>query len=483
MFARWVETSGMETAPRTSPDPSPPAPPPHGLRVALATLGCRLNEAETASIGQRFVARGYTVVPFGEPADVCVVNSCTVTLEADRKCRQLVRQALKRNPETFVAVVGCYAQVGHEALQRIDGLDLIVGSAEKLNVVELIDERPGKRPAPEVVRPRPSREAFALPSEATEGAARSLRANLKVQDGCDFMCAFCLIPFARGRARSRAVWDIQREAQARLAAGHKELVLTGVNIGTYAHDGRGFTELVEMLERLPGLERLRISSIEPTTVESTLIRHIANSKVLCPHVHIPLQAGSDRVLAAMKRQHTQRDFLALLEEANEHMPDAMLATDLMVGFPGESDADFAETLRVMRESPLVYAHIFRYSERPGTAAARRPASERVAPEVKRERSEALHELSREKFAAWRRRFEGRTVRVLTEQLDTETQTVSGTSDEYLKVRLPLSSMPPSWRSEPLNRLLTARVTAASESSEVVDAWVNETPGHVDTYGK
>lgn len=433
------------------------------LRVSLVTLGCRLNEAESAVIGRRFAARGYDVVPFGEPADVCVVNSCTVTHEADRKCRQVVRQALRRNPDTFVAVVGCYAQIGHEALKQIEGLDLIVGSAEKLNVVDWIDE-PAKRSEPQVVRPRPTRQPFALPlDDAGAGLAAHVRANLKVQDGCDFMCAFCVIPFARGRARSRAFWDVQREAIERIAAGHRELVLTGVNIGTYEHEGRTFLDLVDMLRRLPGLARLRISSIEPTTVGRALIDRIADDDVLCPHLHVPLQAGSDRILAAMKRHHTKRDFLDLIEYAAAKLDRPMLATDLMVGFPGETDADFNETLRVLRDSPLVCAHIFRFSERAGTKAARLP--DKVAPEGKRTRSESLHDVSRAKLAAWRAGLVGRRVRVLTEQVDPEAGAVWGTSDEFAKVALPLASLPADVRTEPVNRLVWAVIEAAPDAPD------------------
>jgi len=396
-------------------------------RASFHTLGCRLNQAETALLSNRFRLRGYEIVAEDEPSDVCVINSCTVTEHAERKCRQLVNQALRRNPHTFVAVVGCYAQVGAEALQRIPGIDLIVGTQDKLRLAELIDD-PVKRPTAQVVRPPLKREPFTIPGTGLPSV--STRANLKIQDGCDFMCSFCIIPFARGRARSRAFEDIRREAMELLAAGHRELVLTGVNIGTYSFAGKTFLEVVKMLLTLPGLERLRLSSIEPTTIPEELIDLMADSAILCPHLHIPAQSGDDGVLAAMKRLYTRREFEDFIARVQRRVPHALIATDLMVGFPGESEAAFRASCDLLQNSALAYAHVFTFSSRPGTAAARYAGHLPAA--VKKERSQRLHEISEAKKLEFYRRFMGHELRVLLEEPD-DANGWLGFSDNYLKV--------------------------------------------------
>ncbi len=420
-------------------------------RASFHTLGCRLNQAETALLSNRFRLRGYEIVAEDEPSDVCVINSCTVTEHADRKCRQLVNQALRRNPHTFVAVVGCYAQVGAEALQRIPGIDLIVGTQDKLRLAELIDD-PVKRPAAKVVRPPLKREPFTIPGTGLPSV--STRANLKIQDGCDFMCSFCIIPFARGRARSRAFEDIRREAMELLAAGHRELVLTGVNIGTYSFAGKTFLEVVKMLLTLPGLERLRLSSIEPTTIPEELIDLMADSAILCPHLHIPAQSGDDGVLAAMKRLYTRREFEDFIARVQRRVPHALIATDLMVGFPGESEAAFRASCDLLQNSALAYAHVFTFSSRPGTAAARYAGHLPAA--VKKERSQRLHEISEAKKLEFYRRFVGREVRVLLEERSGAGSWL-GFSDNYIKVEV---------RGAPLaeNQLVRARVDGVQRGS-------------------
>ena len=397
------------------------------LKASFYTLGCRLNQAETGLISNSFRERGYELVDFGEPADVCVINSCTVTEQADAKCRQVVRQVLKKNPDTFVAVVGCYAQTGVEALKQIDGIDLIVGNQDKFQLVDLIDE-PAKRPEPQVVRSKFTRTPFTLPVYGTD--LPTTRANLKIQDGCDFMCSFCVIPFARGRARSRAFWDIQREAIRLIEAGYKEIVLTGVNIGTYRYEDKTFVDVVKMLLTLPGLGRLRISSIEPTTIDPELIELMADAPQFCPHLHVPVQSGSNTVLRAMKRLYTADEFLRFIEQVYRRVPDVMIGTDIMVGFPGETEADFQDSCTLLQDSPLAYAHVFTYSERQGTASTR--LNGKVAPKVKKERSRTIHRISEQKKAAFYRRMVGRKVRVLTEEKD-ESGRWLGFTDNYVRV--------------------------------------------------
>ncbi len=400
------------------------------LKASFHTLGCRLNQAETALISNRFRAQGYDVVEGGAASDVCVINSCTVTEGADSKCRQLVRQVLRRNPNTFVAVVGCYAQIGAEALKQIAGIDLIVGTQDKLRVLDFIDE-PLKLPQPRVVRSRMSKEPFTIAPTALDAAgAPTTRANLKIQDGCDFMCGFCVIPFARGRARSRAFWDIQREAVQLLEAGHQELVLTGVNIGTYAFEDKTFFDVVKMLLTLPALKRLRLSSIEPTTIPLELIDLMADSEVLCPHLHIPAQSGDDSVLAAMKRLYSRREFESFITHAHRRVPHALIATDIMVGFPAETETAFEASCDLLINSPLAYAHVFTYSEREGTAATK--LASKISSQKKKARSARLHELSERKKQQFYEQFLGKTLRVLTEEQEADGRW-AGHSDNYVKV--------------------------------------------------
>jgi len=430
------------------------------LKASFHTLGCRLNQAETALIGNTFRQKGYELVEFGEPSDVCVINSCTVTEQADSKCRQLVRQVLRKNPATFVAVVGCYAQIGSEALRKVDGIDLIVGTQDKLRVSDFIDD-PVKLPEPLVVKNKMTKAPFTIATDGT--AAPTTRANLKIQDGCDFMCSFCVIPFARGRARSRAFWDIQREAMQLIEAGHKEIVLTGVNIGTYQFEDKTFLDVVKMLLTVPELKRLRISSIEPTTIPHELIDLMADSNVLCPHLHIPVQSGDDHILSAMKRLYTTAEYLQFLEYAVKCVPDILIGTDIMIGFPDENDTAFQASCDLLNDSPLAYAHVFTFSERGGTAATK--LKNKIPPAIKKARSAELHRISEEKKRRFYSRFLGRKLRVLTEEQNEFGQWI-GFTDNYIKVATQSENLSP-------NALATVRL--ASVSGETV---VGEMVGEV-----
>jgi len=400
------------------------------MKATFYTLGCRLNQAETSLIANSFAQNGYDVVGNNEKADVCVINSCTVTDQADAKCRQLVRQVLRRNPETYVAVVGCYAQIGATALKAIDGIDLIIGTEEKMNVANYITA-PTKRDTPLVIRGKMTKTPFTIGVKSD--FLPTTRANLKIQDGCNFMCSFCVIPFARGRARSRDFADIQREAGELIAFGAKELIITGVNIGTYSFEQKGILEVVEMLLDVPGLERLRISSIEPTTIPDALLDLMAHSEKLCSHLHIPIQSGSDSVLTGMRRLYNVDEFSEFVNRAARKVPDILIGTDIMVGFPGESDAMFKESCQYFVDSPLAYAHIFTYSERSGTLAAR--SQDKVDARVKKERSRYLHQISEQKKKAFYQKFLGKQLRVLTEETDRGGRWL-GFSDNYIKVAIP-----------------------------------------------
>ncbi|WP_455245947.1 tRNA (N(6)-L-threonylcarbamoyladenosine(37)-C(2))-methylthiotransferase MtaB [Petrachloros mirabilis] len=421
-------------------------------RASLHTLGCRLNQAETAVLESRLRRDGYKVVEFGEPTDLLVVNTCTVTDEAERTCRYIIRKTLKHSPEAFVAVTGCYAQTGARELRTIPGIDLIVGNQFKWDLPSYLPPPQAlkKQPIPELLHSKSiDRGDFFLPYL---GEPNSTRALLKIQDGCNVMCSFCLIPFARGRERSRIVSDVMREAELLASGGYQEVVLTGVNIGQYRQDGADLVGLIDRLESIEGLQRIRISSIEPTTVTDDLLDKMASSKKLCPHLHIPLQSGDDNILSAMNRPYGTRGYLALIEKVLAAVPAAGLGTDLMVGFPGESETAFRRTVELARQIPFSYFHVFTYSERPGTAAAKLP--DQVAVRIARRRAKLLSEISREKRVAFAKQAIGKTIPVLFES-GTTSGFQLGTTDHFLKVGVPETV-------DFTNQIKQVRITGASD---------------------
>ncbi len=379
-------------------------------RASIHTLGCRLNQAESVLLRDQLEAAGYLMAPFGEPADLGIINTCTVTQEAEAKCRKAIRRFLRANPEGFLAVVGCYSQTGAKAIAAIPGVDLIVGNEDKLTVPE--HARMGKNPAPVILRDRIDPKDFSITFAGERPWPK--RANLKMQDGCDFMCSFCIIPFARGRARSRDWDNTLAEARSLAARGVRELVLTGVNIGTYAHSGHGIEDLVDALATVGGVRRIRISSIEPTTVPDGVLRRMEDpAHPLMPLLHLPLQAGSDEVLGAMRRKYTVAEYAAFARRALGTVPDLCLGTDIMVGFPGETEEEFAETCRLFSEINFAYAHIFPYSERPGTLALKRGTAMVPVPE-RRRRREVLRRLAARRRRRFMERYLGETLEVLLE---------------------------------------------------------------------
>ena len=399
-------------------------------RVSLHTLGCRLNQAETAVLESRLRRDGYRVVEFGEPTDLLVVNTCSVTQEAEHTCRYVIRKTLRHSPEAFVAVTGCYAQTGVNELRRIRGIDLIIGNQFKWDLPSFLPspEALKKQVRADVIHTRTiDREDFALPEYGEPDSTRPL---LKIQDGCNVMCSFCLIPFARGRERSRLMKDVIQEATLLVEGGYREIVLTGVNIGQYRQGDVDLVGLIERLETIAGLERIRISSIEPTTVTNALLYLMASSSKLCPYLHVPLQSGDDEILDAMNRPYQVAEFINLIERAVSLIPRLGLGTDLMVGFPGESETAFANTLRVARTLPFSYFHVFTYSPRPGTAATK--LSHQVSVRVARERAQRLAELSRLKRLTFAEQHIGSALPVLFESAKVDGLRV-GTTANFLKV--------------------------------------------------
>jgi threonylcarbamoyladenosine tRNA methylthiotransferase MtaB len=371
-----------------------------------------LNHAETAVLGEGLRQRGFQLVEFGLPTDLLILNTCAVTEDAERTSRYLIRKTLKHSPHAFVAVTGCYAQTGLEGLKRQIGIDLIVGHQFKLDLPSYLPPADAlqKRDSPEIRHTKTmSRDDFDLPYF---GEPDSTRAPLKIQDGCSAMCSFCIIPFSRGHERSRKLEDILQEARSLAARGYREIVLTGVNLGQYLHNGHDLCSLIRQLDGTTGIERIRISSIEPTTVSDELLDLLAGSAKFCSSLHVPLQSGDDQILLAMNRRHSVRAYIGLIERAVAKIPHLGLGTDLMVGFPGETEAAFRNTLAVATDLPFSYLHVFPYSPRPGTAAVRMKRAS--TPATVKKRAEILSDLGRAKRLAFHQKQIGTTVSVLFE---------------------------------------------------------------------
>ena len=412
--------------------------------VAFETLGCRLNQAETAILQNRFLAKGYALTGDPAEADLYVLHTCTLTAQSTAKCRRRLRQVIRQNPAACVAAIGCYAQTDARELARIAGVDFVVGTAEKLRLAEIIAS-PLKRPEAVVLNSAAPARTFAIAGEGHYPL--HTRANLKVQEGCDFVCAFCIIPRSRGRARSRDFGDIVREANALASAGHREVVITGVNIGTYRESGRTLADVVSALEDVAGIERIRISSIEPTTVDDALIERMATGGKLCPYLHLPMQSGDSGVLERMRRRYDAREYDRFLRSVLERAPGIGLGTDVIVGFPGEDEAAFERSCDTVAEFPFVNVHVFSFSARPRTSAF--AMGGRVPPAEVRRRSERLHRLALARKHEVYSSLVGRELRVLFETRAGD-GTFTGFSDEYVKVRS-------AWPEDLSNRFARVRV--------------------------
>jgi threonylcarbamoyladenosine tRNA methylthiotransferase MtaB len=420
-------------------------------RVALHTLGCKLNFAETSSLGGQFLERGYELVEFGEPADVVLLNTCSVTDRADRECRQLIRRALRKSPEAFVVVTGCYAQLAPEQVASIDGVDLVLGTKEKFSVFEFGREF-AKGRAPRVCVSEVGTADTFGPAMSSAAGDRT-RGYLKVQDGCDYHCTFCTIPLARGQSRSQSIDDSVRQAEELVRQGFKEIVLTGVNVGDYGRkQDLSLMDLLRPLAAVAGLHRIRISSIEPNLLTPELLDFVAEHDVMCRHFHIPLQSGCDAVLRRMRRRYTTSFYGELIHRVRERFPDAGIGADVIAGFPGETEQEFQETYTFIADLPLSYLHVFTYSERPHTPAAAMPAQ--VVAGERSTRNEKLRMLSERKRMAWCRSMVGRTVTVLTESV-VEDGKRYGFTDAFLRVGVDALAVHE-------NSLVRVRITGAHE---------------------
>ncbi len=398
-------------------------------KVALYTLGCKLNFSETSTIARQFADAGYARVSLDEGADVVVINTCSVTDHADKKCRNIVRKAMNLNDQAYVAVIGCYAQLKPEEIAAIPGVDIVLGANEKFNLLDHIDE--SKEAEAKIVATRIKETKDFIPSFSSGDRTRTF---LKVQDGCNYFCSFCTIPLARGRSRSANVADTIKEAQKVAESGAKEVVLTGVNIGDFgtAH-GENFLDLIRGLDQVEGIERFRISSIEPNLLSDEIIDFCAQSKKFVPHFHIPLQSGSDEVLKSMRRRYLTDLYRNRIERIHAAFDSPCIGVDVIVGFPGESDAHFQETYDFLHELNIAYLHVFTYSERANTTALR--IDDVIPIPVRQERNKKLRILSLKKKRAFYEQELGKTKTVLFEADDHDGM-MHGFTENYVKVVLP-----------------------------------------------
>lgn len=409
--------------------------------VAFHTLGCKLNYAETSSIGRLFEDAGYGEVPFESPADIFVINTCSVTDFADRKCRKVVRQALRANPQANVVVIGCYAQLKPREIAEIPGVDLVLGASEKFRILDYIDNL-SKAPGKGLVHAGSVQEARDFVESFSFGDRT--RSFLKVQDGCDYKCSFCTIPQARGRSRSDTVENIVNNARRIAEMGVKEIVLTGVNIGDFGNgteviEGEKpqkealFIDLIRALDEVEGISRFRISSIEPNLCTDEIIEFVARSKRFAPHFHMPLQSGNDKQLRQMRRRYTRDLYADRVHTIKSLMPHACIGVDVIAGFPGETEEDFLETVRFIESLDVSYLHVFTYSERANTPAA--DMEESVPVEERRRRNEILSMLSEKKRRHFYRQHHNQIRPVLFEY-HKDPALLSGFTDNYIKVEVP-----------------------------------------------
>ncbi len=400
-------------------------------KAAYYTLGCKLNFAETSTLGQQLKEAGVRTVRKGEVADICVVNTCSVTEVADRKCRQAIHRLVKNHPGAFVVVTGCYAQLKPERIADIEGVDLVVGAEEKGRIVELVNERLSLRTSAERILSTPMKDIRTFAPSCSRGDRT--RYFLKVQDGCDYFCTYCTIPYARGRSRNGTIASLVDQARRVAAEGGKEIVITGVNIGDFGKTtGETFFDLVKALDEVEGIRRYRISSIEPNLLTDEVIDYVARSRAFMPHFHIPLQSGCDEVLRLMHRRYDTALFADRIAHIKRVMPDAFIGVDVIVGTRGETEEYFDTARRFLQELDITQLHVFSYSERPGTQALK--IDHKVTPEEKHRRSQLLLNLSDEKTEAFYARHIGREATVLLEHPKAG-QPFHGFTDNYVRVEV------------------------------------------------
>lgn len=398
-----------------------------GKKASFYTLGCKLNFSETSSIARRFEDIGFERTEFSEKADVVVINSCSVTAEGDKKTRNIIRQAVKRNPGSLIVVTGCYAQLQPEVIQKIQGVDLVLGSAEKLNITEYLGNLDKKEQTEvHIQQSKQIKDYF----HAYSFGDRT-RSFLKVQDGCDYYCTYCTIPFARGKSRNDSISNTIAEAREIVAKGTLEVILTGVNIGDFGKStGERFIDLLKELDKVENLQRIRISSVEPNLLTDEIIEFVAQSNHIMPHFHLPLQSGSNEVLALMKRKYQREVFESRVAKIKKEIPTAFIGVDVIAGTNGETDELFRESYRFIADLDVTQLHAFPYSERPGTKALEiKPV---IPVEERKQRTQRLIALSERKTAYFYTQNLGTVRKVLFEE-QKDKKTISGFTDNYIRV--------------------------------------------------
>ncbi|AMC09831.1 tRNA (N(6)-L-threonylcarbamoyladenosine(37)-C(2))-methylthiotransferase MtaB [Lutibacter profundi] len=434
-------------------------------KVAFYTLGCKLNFSETSTIARNFQSEGFNRVEFDEKADIYVINTCSVTDNADKRFKTIVRSALKQNENAFLIAIGCYAQLKPEELAAVDGVDMVLGATEKFKVTDYINDL-SKNEMGEVHSCEIEEADFYVGSYSVGDRTRAF---LKVQDGCDYKCTYCTIPLARGISRSDTLENVLKNAKEISEKGIKEIVLTGVNIGDYGKGEFGnkkhehtFFELVQALDKVKGIHRLRISSIEPNLLTNKTINFVAQSNSFVPHFHIPLQSGSNKLLKKMKRRYLRETYDNRVETIKKVMPNACIGVDVIIGFPGETDELFLETYNYLNELDISYLHVFTYSERPNTEAVE--MAEIVPQKVRNKRSKMLRGLSVKKRRAFYESQLGNKLTVLFENENKE-GFIHGFTENYVKVKTP-------WNPALVNTLQHIKLTEIDEDGIVRFNWID-----------
>lgn len=401
-------------------------------KAAFYTLGCKLNFSETSTIARLFENAGFAKVDFEETPDILVINTCSVTENADKKCQQLVRRATKINPEIFIAIIGCYAQLKPEEIAAIPGVSLVLGANEKFNIIEHLEERDRTATTATVKYENIKQTNSFIPSHSMGDRTRSF---LKVQDGCDYFCTFCTIPLARGKSRNASIAETVLEAEKIAATAVREVVLTGVNIGDFGQGGEeNFFGLVKELDKIAGIERYRISSIEPNLLSDEIIAFtLSEAERFVPHFHIPLQSGSNRLLKAMRRKYLRELYAERVAHIKSLRPDCAIGVDVIVGFPGETEAEFLETMEFLKDLDVSYLHVFTYSERANTTAIK--LGDPVPNEIRKQRSKQLHILSDKKKRAFYEQNIG-SVRTVLFEAEEDNGMMYGFTENYVKVKYP-----------------------------------------------
>jgi len=440
-------------------------------KVAFYTLGCKLNFSETSTIARRFQQEGFARVDFNEKADIYVINTCSVTDNADKRFKTIVKNAQKQNENAFLVAIGCYAQLKPEELANVDGVDLVLGATEKFKVTDYLNDL-SKNEMGEIHACEIEEANFYVGSYSIGDRTRAF---LKVQDGCDYKCTFCTIPLARGISRSDRLESVLNNAREISEKGIREIVLTGVNIGDYGKGEFGnkkhdhtFYELIESLEGVEGISRLRISSIEPNLLKNETIEFVSKSGKFVPHFHIPLQSGSDSILRKMKRRYNRSLYTDRVETIKRHMPHACIGVDVIVGFPGETEEEFLKTYKYLSDMDISYLHVFTYSERPNTPAIEMDG--RVDPKVRQKRSKMLRGLSVKKRRAFYESQIG-TERTVLFEAENKLGYIHGFTENYVKVKAP-------WNPELVNTLHKIRLKEIDEDGIVRFDWVRSESFHL-----